>query len=147
MTNESLKEYLNQQGLKANGEGVFTLEDLSFSCQVNGKNVLFVANKSARANLLLAPESDYTQQADQIGVSEESKIGCSDFDQRFVIRDPEGQAESVLTDEVVSKVLEMEPFVELEMNRKQYRLLKEGLNEEQALEAVKGLKELVSLTS
>ena len=139
MTNETLTNHLKEQGLDPAESGI--------SYQVNPKSVLFVVSRPAKAALLLAPESDYTQSADKIGVSQESKIGQSDFDQRYVIRDPDGQAESVLSEEVISAVEALEPFVELEMSKKQYRLLKEGLDESQASETIKRLEKLVGLTT
>ncbi|MFA5504188.1 MAG: hypothetical protein WC423_02105 [Vulcanimicrobiota bacterium] len=146
MTNESLINHLNEQGLTADA-GQVAVADYSVSFQVNPRNTLFVVNHPASAVLLIAPESDYTQSADQLGVSEESKIGHSDFDDRYVIRDPEGRAGSVLKPEVISAVQALEPFVELELNSKQYRLLKEGLDEKQALETIRALQQLVKLTS
>ena len=139
MTNETLTNHLKEQGLNPAESGI--------SFQVSPKSVLFVVSRPAKAALLLAPESDYTQSADQLGVSQESKIGQSDFDQRYVIRDPDGQAGAVLNDDVISAVEALEPFVELEMSKKQYRLLKEGLDEQQASETIKQLEKLVGLTS
>jgi hypothetical protein len=138
MTNETLTQRLKDEGIE--------LDD-SLSFQMEGANVLFVANKPAKADLLLAPESQYTHQADAIGVSKEAKIGESDFDARFVIRDPDGAAGTVLTPEVIAAVEALEPFIELQMSKKRYRLLKEGLNEAQALDALRGLEKLVALTS
>lgn len=147
MTNESLKERLKNEGLTPDSEGDVKLADCSLSVQVSGKSVLFVAKKSAKAELLLAPESDYTHQADQMGVSQESKIGESEFDDRYVIRDPDGQASSVLTADVIAAVEALEPFVELQLSKRQYRLLKEGLDEGQAVKAIRDLEKLVGLTS
>jgi hypothetical protein len=146
MTNESLRESLKSEGFTSEGDGEVTLAGCTLSFQVNGKSVLFVANKPARAELLLAPESEYTHSADKLGVSQESKIGESDFDDRYVIRDPEGQAGSVLTTEVIAAVEALEPFVELQLSKKQYRLLKEGLDESEAVKAIRKLEELVGLT-
>ena len=105
-----------------------------------------MANKTPKAPLLLAPESDYTNKADQIGVSEESKIGESDFDKRYVIRDPDGKAGTVLTSDVISAVEALEPFVELELTRKHYRLLKEGHGRAAGTQRYKGaLRKVVCL--
>ena len=139
MTNESLTNHLKEKGINPS--------DSAISFQVSSKSVLFVVSKPAKASLLLAPESDYTHSADELGVSQESKIGQSDFDQRYVIRDPDGQAGDVLNDEVISAVEALEPFVELEMSKKQYRLLKEGLDEQQASDTIKQLEKLVGLTT
>lgn len=146
MTNESFSKYLEQQSLPIGGDLRIKLDDFSLSFQIGEPNSLFVAHLPAKANLLLAPESAYTQTADKIGVSGESKIGQDDFDARYVIRDPQGLASSVLTTEVVSAVQALEPFIELELTGKQYRLLKQIDDEEQGLDLIRRFQQLVELT-
>lgn len=145
MTNETFSKYLNDQGLSTEGNQV-TMSGLRVSFQVQGEKTLFVAACPAKAGILLAPESHYTQQADKIGVSAESKIGEGDFDARYVIRDPDGKASQILSAEVVKSVEALEPFIELEMTPKQYRLLKSVSDEQQAMAAIKGLQAVVELT-
>ena len=145
MTNDSLAEFLKKADLSVNEDKV-RLSKITVSFTVTDKTVLLVADHPAKASLLLAPESDYTQQADKIGVSEESKIGQGDFDERYVIRDPDDKAATVLTSDVVATITALEPFVELEMSSKQFRLLLEDINEEQVLHRLQKLESLVALT-
>lgn len=101
-------------------------QGLSFFLDIpQGRKLLIVAQAKPGYRILLSPESDYTRRADELGVSDETKIGRSEFDTRYVIRDEEKKADAMLTEDVISLITELEPFVELELTRREYRLLKD----------------------
>ena len=124
------------------GENGVTLQDLKLTFEASASSLLLVAHRGAPAALLLAPESDYTRSADSLGVSDESKIGSSDFDQKYVIRDTGGKAKQLLTPEVVALVEQMEPFTELELADDMIRLLKRPTDEAKALQDLESLARL-----
>lgn len=128
--------------MSSDGERGLTYQDLKLTYEVSASSLLLVLHQGAPAQLLLAPESDYTRKADSLGVSEESKIGSSDFDQKYVIRDTRGKAKDVLTAEVLSLVEALEPFVELELCDDMIRLLKKPEDEKVALDALETLAKL-----
>lgn len=124
------------------GDRALTYKDLKVTYDATPGSLLLVAHQGSRVPLLVAPESDYTRQADSLGVSEESKIGFSDFDQKYVVRDGTGKAKSVLTSEVLTLVEAMEPFTELELCDDMVRLLKKPGDETTALKDVESLASL-----
>lgn len=143
---DSVKKHLEEQGLKVDGEGRVKVSASEFTLHDSGEALLIVGHEGARANLLLAPESDYTREADEIGVSDESKVGESNFDDHFVIRDPDSEAEEFLTEEVRSAVEKLLPFVELEFNRRHYRLLIPASRQNEVKDVLQNLAELIGKT-
>ncbi len=143
MTKESFAKAVEAHSeMSPEGEHGLTHKDIKLTYEVSGSSLLLVAHVVSPAQILLAPESDYTRQADSIGVSEESKIGSSDFDQKYVIRDAHGKAKDVLTDDVAALVEGMAPFVELELCDDMIRLLKKPSDEKAALGDVETLVKL-----
>lgn len=128
--------------MAADGEKSLTYQGLKFTFEVTSTSVLLVAHQGAPAELLLAPESDYTRTADSLGVSEEAKIGSEAFDQKYVIRDNDGKAQEILKPEVVELVEKLGPFVELELCDDIIRLLKRPRDEAKALSDIEGLARL-----
>ena len=125
MTNQSLTDALAQESdITPEGEKSVLCQGTRMTYEVGPTSVLLVAHQGSEVPLLLAPESDYTRQADKIGVSEESKIGTDEFDQKYVIRDTLNQAQRLLTEPVCELVEALEPFVELEFCDDMLRLLK-----------------------
>lgn len=106
-------------GQKFNYSGTPALVD------VKGNHLLIVFKTGSRHRVLLAPETDYTRQADLIGVHVEGKSGRATFDERYVIRADDATASALFDEELIAKVEALEPFLELEMSPREYRLLKE----------------------
>lgn len=134
MNNETLSQAASSSSaVQLSGDKSLTCDGVRLTFEVTPHNLLLVAQQGARAELLLAPESDYTRVADSLGVSEEAKIGSQSFDHKYVIRDNHGKAKEILTSEVVELVEELEPFIELELCNDIIRLLKKPADEGAAL--------------
>lgn len=143
MTNETFAKAVEAHSdMSADGNRGLTYQGLELTYDISPSSMLLVVHQGTSAQLLLAPESDYTRQADSLGVSEESKIGSSEFDGRYVIRDAHGKAKEVLTPDVVALVEELAPFVELELLDDMIRLLKKPVDEKAALESIEALVRL-----
>lgn len=132
--------------MTAEGDLAVRYKNLKFSLNLTPSSVLIVCQVPASASLLVAPESDYTRAADSLGVSDESKIASASFNEKYVIRDPDGQAQQMLTNEVANLVESLDPFVELEWTKENYRLLKSPTSEDQVLEDLAILSEIVTKT-
>ena len=144
MTNQSFADALAQEsGVISSGDRAVTFQSLRFTYEVNPTNILLVAHQGSRVPVLLAPESDYTRHADELGVSEESKIGAAAFDQKYVIRDTTGGAKELLTADIQKQVEQLAPFVELEFCDDMVRLLKKADSHSTALDDLKRLATLV----
>lgn len=144
MTNQSFADALAQEaGVISDGDRSVTFQSLRFTYEVNPTNILLVAHQGSKVPVLLAPESDYTRQADELGVSEESKIGTASFDQKYVIRDTTGGAKELLTSSIQEQVESLAPFVELEFCDDMVRLLKKADSHATAVEDLKKLATLV----
>lgn len=122
------------------------VDNVSFTLQTSGSRLLVVAPQRPGARILLSPESDYTRSADQIGVSAEAKVGQAEFDARYVVRDEDGKASALLNDEVRQIVTSLEPFTELELGAREYRLLTSPENADVLAANLKSLARLVTLT-
>lgn len=146
MNSQSILEYLKKNNHPVQDD-TLEFEGLKISLRGDAQEILLVVGQGARASLLLAPESNYTRQADKLGVSGESKIGRSDFDDRYVIRDPDHQAGQILSDPFIAAVVALEPFTELELSKKQYRLLKTYSSAESVERDLQALAEVVRLSS
>ena len=143
MNNQTLAEAVSgHSGMKPDGQQGLTYQNIPLTFEVSPASLLLVAHQGAPAPLLLAPESDYTRKAESLGVSDEAKIGSSEFDAKYVIRDEAGQAKKMLTPEVVTLVREMEPFTELELCDDMIRLLKKPADENSALRDIEALAKL-----
>ena len=92
---------------------------------VRGNHLLIVFKTGSRYKVILAEESDYTRKADQVGVLGEGKSGQVAFDDRYVIRADDQTAKSLVEDKMMALLQALEPFLELEMSGKEYRLLKQ----------------------
>ena len=111
MTNQTFADALaHVSGTIQDGDRAVTYQGERFSYEVSATSLLLVAHKGSAVPLLLAPESDYTRQADELGVSEESKIGTADFDEKYVIRDTTGKAKEFLTAETRTLIEALAPF-------------------------------------
>ncbi|MFN8611553.1 MAG: hypothetical protein U0931_28675 [Vulcanimicrobiota bacterium] len=99
---------------------------------------LVVLHARPSARLRLSAESDYTKQLDKMGISDETKIGDPHLDDNYVIRAETAEAKEILGNPVVRKALaDLDPFLELELTHKEYRLIKDGLQPTpQALETL-----------
>lgn len=128
--------------MQPDGPQALTYQDLRFTFEVSPSSLLLVAHQGAPAHILLAPESDYTRSAESLGVSDEAKIGSSEFDQKYVIRDVAGQAKQMLTPAVIRLVEALEPFIELELCDDMVRLLKRPQDQSSALKDIETLGEL-----
>ncbi len=117
MTIEELLAALPNDDFQRVDDQTITHQGYSFFSLPQGRHLLVVGQAQPSAPLLLSPESDYTRQADSLGVSRESKIGRGEFDDRYVIRDETRAADRLLTDSVINLVTGLEPFVELEVRR------------------------------
>ena len=145
MTNQTFADALAQEaGVTHDGERAVLYQGLRFSFEVSPTSLLLVAYQGSKVPLLLAPESDDTRQADKLGVSEESKIGTADFDQKYVIRDTTGQAKSFLTESLQNQVESLAPFVELEFCDDMIRLIKKTDDHSSAIEDLKKLANLAA---
>jgi hypothetical protein len=129
-------------GMKSDGDHGLTYNNLKLTFKVSSSSLLLVAHQGAPATMLLAPESDYTRKAESLGVSDESKIGSSAFDQKYVIRDTGGKAKDLLTPQVVAMVEALEPFTELELCDDMIRLLKKPSDEASAVQDLEILAKL-----
>ncbi|MBS2035210.1 hypothetical protein JST97_09485 [bacterium] len=106
---------------------------------------LVVLHARPAARLRLSAESDYTKQLDKMGISDETKVGDPHLDDNYVIRAETPEAKEMLANPDVRKALaSLDPFLELELTHKEYRLIKDGLQPTpQALETL--LEELHNL--
>ena len=148
MTNQTFADALaHVSGTIQDGDRAVTYQGERFSYEVSATSLLLVAHKGSAVPLLLAPESDYTRQADELGVSEESKIGTADFDEKYVIRDTTGKAKEFLTAETRTLIEALAPFVELEFCDDIVRLLKKPDSNSKAVEDLKSLAALVATLS
>lgn len=106
---------------------------------------LMVLSAEPSCRLRLSAESELTKQLDQMGLSDENKLGDPLMDDQYVIRAEEPDAQSLLRHPaVVEAVNKLSPFVELELTGREYRLIKEGLADRSQIEqALQSLVELV----
>jgi len=111
----------------------------------SGSHLLLVVSTPPRATLRLCEESALSQDLEKLGLADEEKCGDPLLDERYVVR---GNSE-LLTAEVKEAIRGLEPFVELELTAREYRLLKEFPAEDLAAaeQAADGLVRLVALTS
>ncbi len=110
---------------------------------------LVVLHATPAARLRLSAESDFTKQLDQMGISDETKLGDPLLDDHYVIRAETSQAREILASPTVRQALAaLAPFVELEFTHKEYRLIKDGVQPTpQALEGLlEHLHQLVEAT-
>jgi len=92
------------------------------------KQWLIVLQARPAARLRLSAESDYTKQLDKMGFSDETKVGDPHLDDHYVIRAESAEAKELLANPEVRKALSaLDPFLELELTHKEYRLIKDGL--------------------
>lgn len=145
MSKVLIDEISQQQDVRSTPEG-FVVDGVTFTLQPSGSRVLAVAASRPKVRLMISPESDYTRSADQIGVSEEAKLGQEEFDARYVVRDPEGRASEVLNDELRQLVTSLDPFTELELGSRGYRLLTSPENAQSLAANLKAFAKIVSLT-
>ena len=110
-----------------------------------GANLLVVVRTPPRDKLRLCEESGVSQELDKLGLADEEKCGDQHLDDRYVVR---GNTE-LLTPDVKEAIRALEPFVELELASREYRLLKEVPDGDLAAaeQAADGLLRLVALTS
>jgi hypothetical protein len=74
----------------------------------------------------LSAESDYSKKVDQMGISDEAKVGDSELDDNYVIRSSEAdQLPQKLTSAIRNLLKQLSPFVEYEQTAREYRLLKD----------------------
>jgi hypothetical protein len=143
VTNQSLSQAVSSApSLSSEGSNGAKYDNLKVTFEASAGSLLLVAHQGAPASLLIAPESDYTRSADSLGVSDESKIGSDDFDQKYVIRDSGGKARAMLTPEVIALVQALEPFTELELSDDMIRLLKKPQGEAAAVKDIESLAKL-----
>lgn len=90
---------------------------------------LVVLGAEPPCRLRLSAESELTRQLDQMGLSDENKVGDPQLDEAFVIRAETPEARAMLqNDAVVQTLKKLMPFVELELTHKEYRLIKDGVS-------------------
>lgn len=148
MTTESLLQELAKTDGFSVADQTATFEDIPFLVSLRDGKLLTVAKLKPKGPLLLSPESDYTRSADRLGLSQESKVGQADFDDAFVIRDPDNRADELLSTEVRALVLALGSFFELEFTNKEYRLLKQApATASEVVDDILLLAGLVRLTS
>lgn len=107
---------------------------------------LIVLQAPPICRLRLSAESDLTKKLDQMGLSNEHKVGQADLDEQYVIRAESQEAKDLLQDAPFREALQaLEPFLELELTHKEYRLIKDGVSPTpQAIQTVlTALSELV----
>jgi len=89
---------------------------------------LVVLQARPAARLRLSAESDFTKQLDKMGFSDETKLGDPQLDDHYVIRAESQEAKDLLSNPTVRQALSsLNPFLELELTYKEYRLIKDGL--------------------
>ena len=120
------------------------------SLQALGENQwLIVLKATPPCRLRLSQESEFTKQLDQLGFSDETKLGDPSLDDSYVIRAETPQAQELLRRPEIRQLVEqLTPFLELELTQREYRLIKDGMAPSaQAVEAVlKPLSQLAQAT-
>lgn len=114
------------------------------------KQWLVVLQARPAARLRLSAESDFTKTLDKMGISDETKVGDPQLDDHYVIRAETQEAKDLLgRAEVRNALTALDPFMELELTHKEYRLIKDGVEPTpQAIEALlTPLHQLIEATS
>ena len=110
---------------------------------------LIILQATPACRLRLSMESDLTKELDRLGLSDEVKLGDQVVDEAYLVRADSEEARALLTQpDLRGHILQMHPFVELELTYNEYRLIKEMPGADaRSLEAVlASLAQLVSAT-
>ena len=111
---------------------------------------LIVLQAHPSCRLRLSAESDLTKELDRLGLSDEVKLGDSVLDEAYLVRAETPEARDLLTrSELRGLILQLHPFVEMELTYKEYRLIKDIPDASpESIEAILGpLSQLVDATS
>lgn len=111
------------------------------------QQVLLVLNAVPAFRLRLSAESELSRKIDQLGISDEIKLGDQVLDHKYVVRSatPE-QLTLGLTDQVKQAIASLDPLVELELTAKEYRLIFE-LDQEPKASVQRSLEQMVLLAN
>lgn len=123
----------------------FSLRGFAGSVEFISEDRLLVVVEAVPCHrLLLTPESDVTQELHRLGIPHETEIGVPDVDERYVIKNaPQEKARTILGPEFLEALRELEPFDELEMGTRNYRLLKTRGQDYDTAHAAADLDQLV----
>lgn len=145
-TQRFLEDLAEEVGGTVQGERVrFSLGGFSGSVEfVSEDRLLMVVDALPCHRLLLTPETDVTQELHRLGIPHEIEIGVPEVDARYVIKNaPQEKARTILGPEFLQALRELEPFDELEMGNRNYRLLKARVDTYDAEHAARDLDQLV----
>ncbi|MBI3926395.1 MAG: hypothetical protein HY319_12715 [Armatimonadetes bacterium] len=123
------------------------------SIDQSASQLLFAVKASPTHNVLISHETQITRTLDEMGISEEAKLGDPEFDSRYVVRNLSDQdAAELFNPEVLDLLRKLEPFTELELASTGYRLLKhvrlgEDYDATRASADIDALVDLVEKTS
>ena len=117
---------------------------------LDDRQLLIVVRSAPAFRVRLSTESEFSKKVDQLGISDEVKLGDPQLDDSYVIRAGEpDQIGAQLTPEARSLIARLGPFVELDLTAREYRLLKEIPDSEESVltSTLDTLVDLVKLTS
>lgn len=138
MTTSKLDQIAQQFGADFNGLPIMlkALDD---------RQLFIVVSVQPDFKLRLSAESPLSKKIDQLGISNETRLGDNELDENFVVRTE--NATRVAPD-VCHLLKQLAPFVEYEQTGREYRLLKEGIEDSTGLQkTLETLSALVEQTA
>jgi uncharacterized lipoprotein YajG len=123
---EIINKLCTDHGMKVSETGTLLVKghEVSVGIPTGSYLLLSIASKPEH-RLLVSPTSALTKELDVLGIGKRVSSGDKGFDQKYVVRADVEESMATATVKKIKQAIELlEPFVELEMTSRDYRLLK-----------------------